>query len=246
MKTRFAALVAALAVGGCASSSAPPASLEEARAQVQAAIADPAVQRHAQRELDGAQDAFANAERGARRQIDAQVIEHWSYLARQRAATAREVARLRSAEAEIRAAQDEPRAPPPSASGSPEPSRAPGGPALVLADDQFIGNGLRPDATPGIERVARLLEQDPSRMVRVDGHSDDVNDRGRSIEFSGRRAESVRGELVRLGIDPSRVAVRALGDSFPVASNDTAIGRQRNRRVDVYVFEDGAGGRAAP
>jgi outer membrane protein OmpA-like peptidoglycan-associated protein len=41
---------------------------------------------------------------------------------------------------------------------------------------------------------------------------------------------------VRRGIDARRIAVRALGDAFPVASNDTEIGRQRNRRVDIFVL----------
>jgi outer membrane protein OmpA-like peptidoglycan-associated protein len=223
---------------------------------VQAATADPAVQRYARPELDNAQDAFASAEMSARRKLDAQVIDHWAYLAEQRAAIARETGRLRRAEAEMRAAEIERAQPapvesaavPPAASGAAEASAATGAaPALTLRDDQFAGDGttLKPEAAAEIDQVARLLQDSPTRMARIDSHSEDMNSRSRSIEFTGRRAEAVRAELVRRGIDPRRVAVRALGDSYPVASNETALGRQRNRRVDVYVVT-GGGAAAQP
>jgi len=247
----------------------PTGGLERARTEVQSATADPAVRRYAQPELDSAQDAFANAEMSVRRKLDARIIDHWAYLAERRAAIARETGRQRRAEAEIRAAQIEraqqPQPPPVEAAGLPPATSstaerttsgtadrttatraapaatASAAPALTLGDDQFAGDGatLKPEAAAGIDRVARLLQEDPARMARIDSHSEDMNNRSRSIEFSGRRAEVIRGELVRRGIDPRRVAVRALGDSYPVASNETALGRQRNRRVDVYVVAGG-------
>jgi outer membrane protein OmpA-like peptidoglycan-associated protein len=248
---RFTAALLALTVGAC-SSTPPPRTdrVERARAEVQAATADPAVQQYARPELDSAQDAFASAELSVRRKLDTQVIDHWAYLAEQRAAIARETGRLRRAEAEIRAAevertqpvQVEPAALAPAASGAAEPSRPPViAPSLVLRDDQFAGDGaLKPEAAAEIDRIARTLQDDTTRMARIDSHSEDMNSRSRSIEFSGRRAELVRSELVRRGIDARRVAVRALGDSYPVASNETALGRQRNRRVDIYVVPVGA------
>jgi OmpA-OmpF porin, OOP family len=247
----LAAALLALAVCACGSTPPPTGRLERARTEVQAATADPAVQRYARPELDSAQDAFASAELSVRRKLDPQVIEHWSYLAEQRAAIARETGRLRRAEAEIRAAEIERAQPapveaaasPPAASGAAEPSRpTAAAPALTLGDDQFAGDGgaLKPEAAAEVDRVARVLQDDPTRMARIDSHSEDMNSRSRSIEFTGRRAELVRAELVRRGIDARRVAVRALGDSYPVASNETALGRQRNRRVDIYVVAGAA------
>jgi outer membrane protein OmpA-like peptidoglycan-associated protein len=245
---RFAAALLALTVCACTSTPPPTDRVERARTEVQAATADPAVQRYARPELDSAQDAFASAEMSLRRKLDAQVIDHWAYLAEQRAAIARETGRLRRAEAEIRAARIERTQPvesnaiPPAASGAAEASRpAAVAPALTLGDDQFAGGGaLKPGAAAEIDRVARTLQDDPTRMARIDSHSEDMNSRSRSIEFTGRRAELVRAELVRRGIDSRRVAVRALGDSYPIASNETALGRQRNRRVDIYVVPAGA------
>jgi outer membrane protein OmpA-like peptidoglycan-associated protein len=251
------ALAALLAASACASAPVPTAALDRSRVAVRAAEADPAVDRYARPELESAQDAFAAADRSVRRGLDTQVVQHWAYLAEQRAAIARETARLRSAEAQVRAARTArveaepvtptPAAQAPEASGSSGTAAMTGGAALILNDDQFAGDGfaLKPEAEAGIDRVARLLQEDPTRVARIDGHSADMDSRSRSIEFSGRRAEAVRGELVRRGIDARRIAVRALGDSFPIASNDTEIGRQRNRRVDIFVLPQGQPGQQA-
>lgn len=243
-----------LMLAACATQSAPSASLERARSAVQAASADPAVDRYARSELELAQDAFANAERGVRRSLDPQVIEHWAYLAERRAGIARETARLRAAEAEIKTVEAERAqianapAAPALPSGSVDASSMSGSAALILGDDQFVDGGfmLKPEADAAIDRIARLLQEDPSRVARIDGHSEDMNSRSRSLEFSGRRAEAVRSALVNRGIDPHRIAVRALGDSFPVASNETELGRHRNRRVDVYVLRAGDNAQSAP
>jgi OOP family OmpA-OmpF porin len=119
---------------------------------------------------------------------------------------------------------------------------------VTLADRDFAADGfaLVPDAEQGLARIVRLLQEDPARVARIDGHSDDMGDRSRSLAFSGRRAEVVRGELTRRGIDPRRVAVRAVGDSSPVASNETPLGRERNRRVEVFVLNQASGAPSEP
>jgi len=247
---RILSVTGLLVLASCASTPVPDSTIAHARSAVQAAGADPAVSRYARGELEVAQDAFANAERGARQSLAPQVIEHWAYLAEKRALIARETARLRVAEEGIKTAEAEraqiarvpaPAIAPATRSGAADASSVTGGAALVLGDDSFVADGftLKPDAEAGIERVAHLLQEDPSRVARIDGHSDDMGSRSRSLEFSGRRAEAVRGALVAHGIDAHRVAVWALGDSFPVASNETELGRHRNRRVDVYVLREG-------
>jgi OOP family OmpA-OmpF porin len=238
-------LGAALALAACAAQPAHNESLERARSRLTEAAAEPNVERYARSELESAQDAFADAERSARRGLSPQVTEHWAYLAEQRAAIARESGRLRHAEAEIRAAEAAraqaaiSTAGLPSASGAADRSTAAAGGALVtLVDQDFVREGfaLKPDAEPGIARVVEVLQQDPARVARIEGHSDDQGERGRSLAFSGRRAEAVRGELTRRGIDPRRLSVRVVGDASPLASNDTELGRERNRRVEIFVL----------
>jgi outer membrane protein OmpA-like peptidoglycan-associated protein len=244
-----------LIVGACAGPRAPSDALERARGKVKEAAAEATVERYARAELESAQDAFANAERSARRGLSPEVTEHWAYLAEQRAAIARESARLRNAEAEIRAAEAAraqaavnaaPRLPP-VASGATD--RSPNADALVtLRDQDFTADGfaLKPEAEAGIAQIVRQLQEDPARVARIDGHSDDMGDRSRSLAFSGRRAEAVRGELTRHGIDPRRIAVRAVGDSSPIASNETSIGRERNRRVEIFVLNQASSSSTSP
>jgi outer membrane protein OmpA-like peptidoglycan-associated protein len=250
-RAMLVAIVGSAALAACASSSTTSADLEKARGDVLAAASDPLVGRYARGELESAQDAFAEAERNWRRRSDADVVSHWSYLAGQRAATARETARLRQSEEQIQAAEAEQQqkqaeqqrieseslhTAPGAASG--EMARASGGDVVVtFADNQFQQNGaeLGPGAGAGLDRIAGLLRQDPQLVVRLESHVDDTGSRSRSIEVSGRRAEAVRAALVSRGVEPRRIVVRALGDSYPVASNETELGRERNRRVEAVV-----------
>ena len=254
MKRVFAMVLIAGALGACSSTSSPNAAVERARGDVVAAAGDPLVGRYARIELESAQDAFAQAERDWRRGSDSQVISHWAYLAGQRAATAREAARLRDAEEQIRLAEAERQqklaearrieseslgagVSSPSGAADAAAVRAGGGPVVIFADDQFQPGRaeLDPRADAGIERIASLLREDPQRIVRLEGHVDDIGNHSRSIELSGRRAEAVRAALVARGIEARRIVVRALGDSYPVASNETPLGRERNRRVEAIL-----------
>ena len=61
-----------------------------------------------------------------------------------------------------------------------------------------------------------------------------------NLSLLERRADAVRAELVAAGIDPARLVARGLGETYPKAPNDTAAGRQQNRRVEVVIQEGGA------
>lgn len=244
-------LTAALAVGACASALEPDPAVERARAQVQAAASDPLVNRFAHDELYSAEDAFAQAELGWRRGMDAREIARWARVAEERAAMARETAARRDAEEQARAAEAERQRqaaeqasgafPAASSSADALAGSAPGV-VITLSDNQFLAGraDLDPRADATIEQIAHLLQEDSRRSARIDGHSDEQENRSRSIELSGRRADAVRAALIGRGIDARRLSVRALGDSYPAASNETALGRQRNRRVEVIVSEPGA------
>jgi OmpA-OmpF porin, OOP family len=69
--------------------------------------------------------------------------------------------------------------------------------------------------------------------VSVDGYTDSVGSDAYNQKLSMRRAEAARRYLVDKGIDESRISVRAMGESNPVASNSTADGRAENRRVEI-------------
>jgi outer membrane protein OmpA-like peptidoglycan-associated protein len=237
------------------STSAPDETVEGTRGDVLAAASDPLIGRYARAEIEGAEVALAEAERHERRGSDSEVVAHWVYLARQRAATAREAAKLRHAEEEIRLAgegrqqevaglrrtEDEAvaaRMAVPSGALDRSWARASGGDVtVILGDDQFEEGRAEVNsrADPNIDRIAALLRADQRLVVRLESHSDDTGSRSRSIEFSGRRAEAVRQALVARGIEIRRITVLALGESYPVASNETSLGRERNRRVEAVV-----------
>ena len=98
---------------------------------------------------------------------------------------------------------------------------------------------LKPGAMQNLYRLATFLKQYPDRGVLVEGHTDSTGSDAYNLSLSERRAESVRSFLTQNGIEATRVLSRGYGKSYPVAGNDTAAGRQRNRRVDVVILRAG-------
>jgi len=116
------------------------------------------------------------------------------------------------------------------------------GMVLTLGDVLFdTGRAeLKPGAMQTIDRLGTFMKEHESYQLLVEGHTDSVGGDDYNLQLSERRADAVRAALMSRGVDSSRVRVRGLGKSFPVADNGTAAGRQQNRRVEV-VFSDAQG-----
>jgi outer membrane protein OmpA-like peptidoglycan-associated protein len=71
--------------------------------------------------------------------------------------------------------------------------------------------------------------------VLIEGHTDDVGSNESNFNLSQRRANSVQSYLVGEGVEAVRLSTSGLGEGSPVAGNDTATGRQQNRRVEVII-----------
>ena len=82
-----------------------------------------------------------------------------------------------------------------------------------------------------LDRVAAALARSPSVRAEVQGHTDSEDSPEHNLDLSQRRAEAVRAYLTRAGVDGDRLTARGFGEAQPVAPNDTAEGRARNRRV---------------
>ncbi|HET7202466.1 MAG TPA: OmpA family protein [Steroidobacteraceae bacterium] len=108
---------------------------------------------------------------------------------------------------------------------------------LTLGDVLFATGraDLKTGAITDLDQLARFLAKYPDRTVTIEGHTDSVGGEDYNVGLSHRRAESVRSYLLRQGIDASRITTQGMGESVPVASNDTAGGRQQNRRVEIIV-----------
>jgi outer membrane protein OmpA-like peptidoglycan-associated protein len=95
---------------------------------------------------------------------------------------------------------------------------------------------LRPQARERLAKVAGILLGHPGLKLEVEGHTDSVGGEGYNQNLSEQRAGSVRDYLIHEGITGmDSVPAKGFGESQPVATNDTAAGRQLNRRVELIV-----------
>jgi outer membrane protein OmpA-like peptidoglycan-associated protein len=94
---------------------------------------------------------------------------------------------------------------------------------------------LKPAATGTLEALAALLAKHPTSTLAIEGHTDSVGSAQSNQLLSENRAGAVRQWLVAHGIPASRITTKGFGSTAPVASNETADGRQKNRRVEVRV-----------
>ena len=113
---------------------------------------------------------------------------------------------------------------------------------VQISADVLFASGMAepaPAAVPVLERLAAALKPWPN-AVQVEGHTDDVPVRGGAFrsnwELSGARAGSVVRLFAEHGVDPQRLAVVGYGQYRPLQSNDSAAGRNANRRVAVIIL----------
>ena len=100
---------------------------------------------------------------------------------------------------------------------------------------------LKPGAREKLARVSGILVTHPDLKLEIEGHTDSVGSDSYNQSLSERRAESVRSYLVSQNIAAQTVTTAGFGESRPVATNDTAAGRQRNRRVELVVSGEAIG-----
>jgi outer membrane protein OmpA-like peptidoglycan-associated protein len=112
---------------------------------------------------------------------------------------------------------------------------------VVTLNDVLFDSGsaaLRPGGQRLVARLAEFLREYPERTLAIEGFTDSVGNDLYNQELSERRAAAVRVALIESGIDGSRIYTRGYGEAFPVASNETSEGRQRNRRVEVVISDE--------
>jgi outer membrane protein OmpA-like peptidoglycan-associated protein len=106
----------------------------------------------------------------------------------------------------------------------------------VLFD--FDQASLKPGAREKLAKVSGILLAYPTLHMNIEGHTDSVGSDDYNLKLSQRRADAVRDYLTSNGISVANVQAIGLGKDGPVASNDTAAGRQQNRRVEMVVSGD--------
>jgi outer membrane protein OmpA-like peptidoglycan-associated protein len=110
---------------------------------------------------------------------------------------------------------------------------------LTLGDVLFdTGQAtLKPGAATTVDRLAHFMRDYPERSVRIEGHTDAAGSDDTNQSLSERRAQAVREALLQRGLEATRVGAVGYGEARPVADNETAAGRQQNRRVEIVVSD---------
>jgi outer membrane protein OmpA-like peptidoglycan-associated protein len=86
-----------------------------------------------------------------------------------------------------------------------------------------------------LDEIAAALNAHPGAAIRVESHTDNVGTQRSNLDLSQARAEAVKSELIARGVAASRIETAGMGQELPIASNDTAEGRARNRRTEIVV-----------
>jgi outer membrane protein OmpA-like peptidoglycan-associated protein len=112
------------------------------------------------------------------------------------------------------------------------------GMVLTLGGDVLFDSGassIKPGGRKAIDNLAQVMHKQPSRAITIEGFTDSTGGADTNQRLSEARAAAVKQALVERGVDPARIQTRGFGPAFPVASNETAVGRQLNRRVEVVI-----------
>jgi outer membrane protein OmpA-like peptidoglycan-associated protein len=96
---------------------------------------------------------------------------------------------------------------------------------------------LRPGSQEQLRYIAAILKAYPNVHLRIGGHTDIIGSAPRNLKLSQERANSVKAELVGLGISPNRLETQGYGEVSPVADNSTPEGRALNRRISMTVTQ---------
>jgi Ca2+-transporting ATPase len=87
-----------------------------------------------------------------------------------------------------------------------------------------------------LQNIAQILAAYPNVKATIASYTDNIGDRGVNRRLSKARADSIRRELIRMGVDASRLRAKGYGESHPIATNDTEDGRTKNRRISLDVI----------
>jgi outer membrane protein OmpA-like peptidoglycan-associated protein len=185
--------------------------------------------------------------KAARTEADtkAREAEQWRRLAEARTkddeAKARAVRQTEDAEAKALAAEQAKAAALANELASLKAQHTDRGMVLTVGDVLFAPGRAEvgPGAQRSIDKLAEFLRAYPKRNVLIEGHTDNLGNEDSNVKLSQQRADAVRDLLIARDVSPQRIRTKGYGPKFPVVDNDSAAGRQQNRRVEVLVLNEG-------
>jgi outer membrane protein OmpA-like peptidoglycan-associated protein len=111
----------------------------------------------------------------------------------------------------------------------------------LMQDGRIVASGIRfdvnkatirPESMGVINEIAKLMKDHPEISFSVEGHTDSDGDEGLNQDLSEHRAKAVADQLIKMGIDNSRLTSKGWGESKPSGPNNTSEGKAANRRVE--------------
>jgi outer membrane protein OmpA-like peptidoglycan-associated protein/Tol biopolymer transport system component len=112
--------------------------------------------------------------------------------------------------------------------------------AKIVLNNIFFETGkatLSPQSRLELGKAIDLMKTNPTMIIEVGGHTDNVGEDATNMKLSHDRAKSVRDYIVNAGIASVRIQAKGYGESNPVATNDTDEGRKTNRRTEFVILE---------
>ena len=110
---------------------------------------------------------------------------------------------------------------------------------LTLGDTLFATgkSEIKSGATANLDRLTTFLNEYPKRTAAIEGYTDSMGSDEMNQSLSERRADAVKRYLIDQGVGSARLTSTGRGESSPVADNESAAGRQQNRRVEVVISQ---------
>lgn len=110
----------------------------------------------------------------------------------------------------------------------------------MVLNNVFFETGkydLKPESHVELNRLAKLLIENPSSHIEIGGHTDNVGEKTFNQKLSTLRAKAVYDYLVSCKVNPQQLSAKGYGDTKPIADNDTEAGRTQNRRTEFKILK---------
>ncbi len=106
---------------------------------------------------------------------------------------------------------------------------------VIFSNLNFASNKatIAPSSLPSLDRLSQIMNEDKALIISIEGHTDSRGNDDYNLQLSRDRALAVKTYLIRKGVVAGRISSTGYGETQPLASNDTADGRNRNRRVEL-------------
>lgn len=123
----------------------------------------------------------------------------------------------------------------PQSTSTPTPPK----PTPIILKNIFFASGsavLKPESTGELMNLYQLLQSNPKMNIQINGHTDNVGSDSDNLSLSERRAKAVYEFIINKGISANRLKFKGYGETQPITTNDTAEGKQQNRRTEFIVL----------